>query len=49
MVTLMRVKIAAGQKIAGRLFGRDLIEPVGIVRELRVDGRRIAVAELFTE
>ena len=41
-------KAAARQKFAG-LFGRDLIEPVFIVRQLRVDSGRIAVAELFTE
>ena len=39
---------AARQKFA-ELFGRDLIEPVFIVRQLRVDSGRIAVAELFTE
>ena len=43
-----RVKIAAGQKCRQSLR-RDLIEPVGIVGELRVDGRRIAVAELFAQ
>ena len=43
-----RVKIAAGQK-RRKLLRRDLIEPVGIVGELRVDGRRIAVAELFAQ
>ena len=43
-----RVKIAAGQKRRQSLR-RDLIEPVGIVGELRVDGRRIAVAELFAQ
>ena len=43
-----RVKIAAGQK-RRQVLRRDLIEPVGIVRELRVDGRRVAVAELFAQ
>ena len=43
-----RVKIAAGQK-RRQVLRRDLIEPVGIVGELRVDGRRIAVAELFAQ
>ena len=43
-----RVKIAAGQK-RRQSFRRDLIEPVGIVGELRVNGRRIAVAELFAQ
>ena len=43
-----RVEIAAGQK-RRQVLWRDLIEPVGIVRELRVDGRRIAVAELFAQ
>ena len=43
-----RVKIAAGQKCR-QVLRRDLIEPVGIVGELRVDGRRIAMAELFAQ
>ena len=43
-----RVKIAAGQK-RRECVRRDLIEPVGIVRKLRVNGRRIAVAELFAQ
>ena len=43
-----RVEIAAGQK-RRQVLRRDLIEPVGIVRELRVDGRRVAVAELFAQ
>ena len=38
----------ARQKFA-ELFGRDLVEPIFIVRQLCVDGGRIAVAELFTE
>ena len=43
-----RVKIAAGQKRRKRVR-RDLIELIGIVRKLCVDGRRIAVAELFAQ
>ena len=43
-----RVEIAAGQK-RRQVLRRDLIEPVGIVGELRVDGRRVAVAELSTK
>ena len=43
-----RVKIAAGQKRRERVR-RDLIELIGIVRKLRMDGRRIAVAELFAQ
>lgn len=42
------VKAAARQKFT-ELFGRDLVKPVFIVRQLRVDSGRIAVAELFTE
>ena len=48
MTAVHAVKAAARQKFA-ELFGRDLIEPVFIVRQLRVDSGRIAVAELFTE
>ena len=43
-----RVEIAAGQKRRERVRC-DLIELVGIVSELRVDGRRVAVAELFAQ
>ena len=37
------------EKRKSELFGRDLIEPVFIVRQLRVDSGRIAVPQLFTE